>query len=253
MFKTHQGVTENTSTVVYLRPETAQGIFLNFKNIINTTRKKLPMGIGQIGKSFRNEITPGNFTFRTREFEQIEMEYFCSPEDSGHFYKYWRQFCMDWLLSLGIKKDNLRFREHTKEELSHYSAETADIEYNFSFGWGELWGIANRGCFDLTQHQQHSGEDMCYNDLENNKKYIPHVIEPALGVDRLTLVILLDAYTEEEVNGETRVVLKFNRKLSPIEVAVLPLSKKDELAAKARNVFDIIKNKFVADFDVCWQ
>ncbi len=248
MFQTNQGVVADSTTSIYLRPETAQGIFINFRNIMNTLRPRLPFGVGQIGKSFRNEITPGNFIFRTREFEQMEMEYFCHPDESMAHYQSWQTFCWEWLLSLGIKKENLRMREHSAEELSHYSKATSDIEYKFPFGWGELWGVAHRGDFDLTQHQEHSGTDLSYQDPHTQKKLIPHVIEPALGLDRLLLTILVDAYDEDEVNGETRSVLRLHPRIAPIQVAVLPLSKK--LNDDAHKVYKQLQKQFVCDFDV---
>lgn len=248
MFQTHQGVVADSSTAIYLRPETAQGIFINFRNIMNTLRPRLPFGVGQIGKSFRNEITPGNFIFRTREFEQMELEYFCHPDESLEHYQNWQTFCWEWLLSLGIKAENLRMREHSEEELSHYSKATSDIEYKFPFGWGELWGVAHRGDYDLTQHQEHSGTDMSYQDPNTQKKLMPHVVEPALGVDRLLLTILADAYDEDEVNGETRSVLRLHPRIAPIKVAILPLSKK--LNDDAHQVYKQIQKQFVCDFDV---
>lgn len=248
MFETHQGVVADSTTSIYLRPETAQGIFINFRNVMNTLRPRLPFGVGQIGKSFRNEITPGNFIFRTREFEQMELEYFCHPEESATHYKAWQKFCMDWLLSLGIKAENLRAREHAQDELSHYSDATSDIEYKFPFGWGELWGVAHRGAFDLTQHQEHSGTDMRYQPPEGGPKFIPHVIEPALGADRLLLAVLADAYDEDEIGGETRSVLRLHPRIAPIQVAVLPLSKK--LNDDAHTVYKQIQKDFVCDFDV---
>ena len=248
MFKTHQGVTEDSAALVYLRPETAQGIFVNFKNVVTTSRKKVPFGIGQIGKSFRNEITPGNFIFRTREFEQMEMEYFCHPDESMKTFEYWKEFCYNWVLEHGLKKESVRMREHEKEELSHYSKATTDIEFRFPFGWGELWGIAHRGDFDLTQHQLHSKKDLQYTIPGTNDKYIPHVIEPALGADRLALCALVDAYHEEELEGgETRVVLKLHKKFAPVHVAFLPLSKK--LAEPTQDVFDKVSSHFVCEYD----
>lgn len=247
MFQTHQGVVADSTTAIYLRPETAQGIFINFKNIMNTLRPRLPFGVGQIGKSFRNEITPGNFIFRTREFEQMEMEYFCAPEESLQHYDAWRRFCMDWLAEIGLKAENLRMRDHSEDELSHYSKATSDIEYKFPFGWGELWGIAHRGDYDLNQHQTFSGQDMHYQDPQSNQKFVPHVIEPALGVDRLLLAVLADAYDEEEVNGETRSVLRLHPRIAPIKVAVLPLSKK--LNDKGLEVYQQLQKHLVCDFD----
>lgn len=248
MFKTHQGVTEDSSALVYLRPETAQGIFVNFKNVQTTSRKKIPFGIAQIGKSFRNEITPGNFIFRTREFEQMEMEYFCHPDESQEFFKYWKQFCFDWLLENGLKESSIRMRDHEPQELSHYSSATTDIEFRFPFGWGELWGVAHRGDFDLTQHQLHSKKDLQYTIPGTNDKYVPHVVEPALGADRLTLCVLVDAYAEEDLgDGESRVVLKLHKKLAPVQVAFLPLSKK--LTEPTQELFEKVSKQFVCDFD----
>jgi len=227
MFKTYQGVTEDSKDEIYLRPETAQGIFVNFKNVQRSTRKKLPFGIGQIGKSFRNEITPGNFTFRTREFEQMELEFFCEPGKDMEWFYYWKEFCRNWLLSLNISEENIRLRDHSPEELSHYSKATTDIEYKFPFGWGELWGIAHRSDFDLKQHMEHSKEDLSYFDPATNEKYIPYCIEPSVGVDRVALAFLCEAYDEEELeDGDVRTVLRFHPALAPVKVAVLPLSKK---------------------------
>lgn len=248
MFKTFQGVTEDSSSTVYLRPETAQGIFVNFKSVQRTTRKKLPFGIGQIGKSFRNEITPGNFTFRTREFEQMELEFFCEPGKDMEWFYYWKDFCMKWLLSLGIKEENVRFRDHSPEELSHYSNATTDIEFVFPFGWGELWGIADRTDFDLKQHQEHSGESMEYIDQVTNERYIPYCIEPSLGADRVTLAFLVEAYDEEEVGeGDTRVVMHLHPALAPVKAAVLPLSKK--LSEGAQKVYDSLCEKYNIEYD----
>jgi glycyl-tRNA synthetase len=247
MFKTFIGVTEDSSSTVYMRPETAQGIFVNFKNVQTTSRKKVPFGIGQIGKSFRNEITPGNFIFRTREFEQMELEFFCHPSESGEWFGHWKNYCMDWLLALGMKQDNLRMRDHEKEELSHYSQATMDIEYRFPFGWGELWGVAHRGDFDLTQHQEHSKKELAYVDPQSNEKYLPHVIEPALGVDRLTLAILADAYREEEVEGEQRLVMGFHPSLAPVKAAVMPLSKK--LNEPAEKLVNDLRRHLLCDYD----
>ena len=248
MFKTFQGVTEDAKSEIYLRPETAQGIFVNFKNVMRTTRRKLPMGIAQIGKSFRNEITPGNFTFRTREFEQMELEFFCKPGTDLEWYEYWKKFCKEWLLNLGMKEENLRLREHSKEELSHYSAGTTDIEFLFPFGWGELWGIADRTNFDLTQHQEYSKEDFNYLDQETGEKYIPYCIEPSLGCDRVTLAFLCNAYEEQEIaEGDTRIVLHLHPALAPYKVAVLPLSKK--LSPKAEEVYEKLSKKFMCDYD----
>jgi glycyl-tRNA synthetase len=227
MFKTFQGVTEDAKSTVYLRPETAQGIFVNFKNVQRTSRKKVPFGIGQIGKSFRNEITPGNFTFRTREFEQMELEFFCKPDTDLEWFAYWKDYCVNWLKTLGIKDEEMRIRDHEQEELSHYSKATSDIEFLFPFGWGELWGIADRTDFDLTQHQEVSKVDMSYFDDEEKRKYIPYVIEPSLGADRVTLAFLCAAYDEEEIKeGDVRTVLHFHPALAPVKIGVLPLSKK---------------------------
>ncbi len=253
MFKTYQGVTEDSQSEIYLRPETAQGIFVNFKNTARTTRKKIPFGIGQIGKSFRNEITPGNFTFRTREFEQMELEFFCKPGTSGEWYSYWREFCIEWLISLGMKKENIRMRDHEIEELSHYSNATTDIEYRFPFGWGELWGIADRTDFDLRQHMDHSGEDMSYRDPESGEKYIPYCVEPSLGADRVTLAFLCDAYDEEtlvDASGkeDKRVVLRLHPALAPMKAAVLPLTKKQIETAQA--IRKELSKHFMVDFDV---
>lgn len=248
MFKTHQGVTEDAKNVVYLRPETAQGIFVNFKNVQRTSRKKIPFGIGQIGKAFRNEITPGNFIFRTREFEQMELQFFCEPETDLEWFEYWRQFCIDWLLNLGLKEEEIRLRDHDANELSFYSKATTDIEFLFPFGWGELWGIADRTDYDLTQHQNASKEDMTYFDDEKKERYIPYVVEPSLGVDRVTLAFLCSAYDEEELdNGETRTVLRFHHALAPVKVAVLPLSKK--LSKQAQDLYTDLCKYYNCDYD----
>ena len=248
MFKTFQGVTEDSTNTLYLRPETAQGIFVNFKNIQRTSRKKVPFGVCQIGKSFRNEITPGNFTFRTREFEQMELEFFCEPGTDLEWFEYWRGFCRDWLVNLGMKEENLRLRDHDPEELSFYSKATTDFEFLFPFGWGELWGVADRTDYDLTQHTQHSGENLEYFDQEANRKYIPYVVEPSLGADRVTLAFLIDAYDEEELEGgDTRTVLRLHPTLAPFKAAVLPLSKK--LSEKAGEVYDELRKYFMCDFD----
>ena len=248
MFKTYQGVTEDSKNEIYLRPETAQGIFVNFSNIQRTTRRKLPFGVGQIGKSFRNEITPGNFTFRTREFEQMELEFFIKPGTNMEWFNYWRAYCRDFLLSLGMKEENMRLRDHSKEELSHYSSATTDIEYLFPFGWGELWGIADRGNFDLTQHSNHCGKPIEYFDPETNEKYIPHVIEPSLGADRVALALLVEAYDEEKIDDkDTRVVLHLHPALAPYKAAILPLSKK--LSDKATEVYHALQKDFMVDFD----
>ncbi len=250
MFKTFQGVTEDAKNTVYLRPETAQGIFVNFKNVQRTSRKKVPFGIGQIGKSFRNEITPGNFTFRTREFEQMELEFFCEPDTDLEWFEYWRQYCIDWLQNLGIKPDEMRTRDHSPEELSFYSKATTDLEYLFPFGWGELWGIADRTNYDLTQHQTVSGEDMSYFDDTKNEKYIPYVIEPSLGADRVVLAFLCSAYDEEVLDAErndVRTVLRFHPALAPVKIAVLPLSKK--LNEGAEKIFDELSKTYNCEFD----
>jgi len=248
MFKTFQGITEDSKAVVYLRPETAQGIFVNFKNVQRTSRKKIPFGIGQIGKSFRNEITPGNFTFRTREFEQMELEFFCEPGTDMEWFHYWRQFCKDWLISLGMKEEEMRLRDHDPEELSFYSKGTTDIEFLFPFGWGELWGIADRTDYDLGRHQEVSGEPMEYFDDEKKEKYIPYVVEPSLGADRVTLAFLCGAYDEEELEGgDVRTVLRFHPFLAPVKVAVLPLSKK--LGEGAEKVYADITYDFDSETD----
>ena len=250
MFKTFQGVTEDAKNTVYLRPETAQGIFVNFKNVQRTTRRKLPFGIAQVGKSFRNEITPGNFTFRTREFEQMELEFFCKPGEDLEWFEYWRAFCRDWLLSLGMTEDHLRLRDHAKEELAFYSKATTDFEYLFPFGWGELWGVADRTDYDLNQHQSVSGKDLTYFDPETNERYIPYVVEPSLGVERSVLAVLVDAYDEEVVDAEkndVRVVLHLHPALAPYKAAVLPLSKK--LSDKAREIYAELAKEWMIDFD----
>ena len=250
MFKTFQGVTEDAKNVVYLRPETAQGIFVNFTNVQRASHKKLPFGIGQIGKSFRNEITPGNFIFRVREFEQMELEFFCQPGTDLEWFQYWRSFCNDWLLSLGIKEENLRLRDHDPDELCFYSKATTDFEFLFPFGWGELWGVADRTDYDLSQHAEHSGKDMTYFDQEKNEHYIPYVIEPSLGVERSVLAFLCDAYDEEVVDAEkndTRVVLRLHPALAPFKAAVLPLSKK--LSEKALEIQQELSKYFMVDFD----
>ncbi|RIW37762.1 glycine--tRNA ligase [Bacillus salacetis] len=247
MFKTHQGVTESSTNEIFLRPETAQGIFVNFKNVQRSMRKKVPFGIGQIGKSFRNEITPGNFTFRTREFEQMELEFFCKPGEDLEWHSYWREFCKNWLLALGMKEDNMRLRDHDDDELSHYSNATTDIEYKFPFGWGELWGISDRTDFDLKRHMEHSNEDFHYMDPQTNEKYVPYCIEPSLGADRVTLAYLCDAYEEEELEKETRTVLRFHPALAPFKAAVLPLSKK--LSDDAFKVYEELSKDLMIDFD----
>ena len=248
MFKTFQGVTEDKTSEIYLRPETAQGIFVNFKNVQRTTRRKLPMGIAQIGKAFRNEITPGNFTFRTREFEQMELEFFCKPGTDLEWFEYWRSFCKNWLLNLGMKENNIRLRDHSKEELVFYSKGTTDIEFAFPFGWGELWGIADRTNYDLNKHMEHSKQDMSYLDPETNEKYVPYVIEPSLGCDRVALAFLCNSYEEEEIaEGDTRTVLHLHPALAPYKIAVLPLSKK--LSEKAQEVYEKLSSKFMCDYD----
>ena len=248
MFKTFQGVTEDAKNVVYLRPETAQGIFVNFKNVQRTSRKKIPFGIGQIGKSFRNEITPGNFTFRTREFEQMELEFFCEPDTDLEWFAYWRQFCIDWLKNLGMKDQEMRIRDHDAAELSFYSKATTDIEYLFPFGWGELWGIADRTNYDLTQHQTVSKEDLTYFDDEKKERYIPYVIEPSLGADRVALAFLCAAYDEEEIEaGDVRTVLRFHPALAPVKIGVLPLSKK--LTEPAEKIFTDLCKTYNCEFD----
>ncbi len=248
MFKTFQGVTEDSTSTLYLRPETAQGIFVNFKNIARTTRKKVPFGVAQVGKSFRNEITPGNFIFRIREFEQMELEFFCKPGTDLEWFEYWRGFCKKWLLDLGMKEENLRLRDHDQDELCFYSKATTDFEFMFPFGWGELWGVADRTDYDLTQHANHSGESMEYFDPETNEKYIPYVIEPSLGADRVFLAFMCEAYDEEtDEKGDTRVVMHLHPALAPFKAAVLPLSKK--LSDKARDIFSDLAADFMVDFD----
>ena len=249
MFKTHQGVTEDSAAEIYLRPETAQGIFVNFKNVVRSTRRKLPIGVCQIGKSFRNEITPGNFTFRTREFEQMELEFFCKPGEDLEWFAYWRAFCRDWLLGLGIKEENLRLRDHKPEELAHYSKATTDFEFLFPFGWGELWGVADRTDFDLKAHQTTSGETMDYIDPVTNERFIPYVVEPSLGADRAALAFLCNAYDEEQVGeNDTRVVLHLHPALAPFKAAVLPLQK-NKLGALATEVYDRLSKEFMVDYD----
>ena len=248
MFKTFQGVTEDAKNTVYLRPETAQGIFVNFNNVQRTTRRKLPFGVCQIGKSFRNEITPGNFTFRTREFEQMELEFFCEPDTDLEWHAYWKKFCLDWLKTLGIKDEEMRYRDHSPEELSHYSKATTDVEFLFPFGWGELWGIADRTDFDLTQHQNVSKQDLSYFDDEKKIKYIPYVIEPSLGADRMVLAFLCSAYDEEELEGgDMRTVLHFHPALAPVKIGVLPLSKK--LSEGAEKIYAKLSKKYNCEFD----
>ena len=250
MFKTFQGVTEDAKNELYLRPETAQGIFVNFPNIQRTTRRKIPFGVCQIGKSFRNEITPGNFTFRTREFEQMELEFFCKPGTELEWFSYWKDYCHKWLLSLGMRDENLRLRDHEQKELSHYSNATTDFEYLFPFGWGELWGVASRTNFDLTQHQNTSGKSLEYFDQTTNEKYLPYVVEPSLGADRVALAFLCDAYDEEVVDAEkndTRVVMNLHPALAPMKAAILPLSKK--LSEGAMKVHDLLAKRFMVEYD----
>ena len=249
MFKTFQGVNEDTASQIYLRPETAQGIFVNFKNVQRTTRRKLPFGIAQVGKSFRNEITPGNFTFRTREFEQMELEFFCEPGTEMKWYEYWKDYCHKFLLSLGMKEEHIRLREHAKEELSHYSNGTTDIEFLFPFGWGELWGVASRTDYDLKAHQNHSGKSMEYLDPFTNEKFVAYCVEPSLGADRVALAFLCDAYDEETLeNGDVRNVLHLHPALAPYKAAVLPLQK-NKLGDKAREVYELLAKHFMVDFD----
>ena len=248
MFKTFQGILEDAKNTIYLRPETAQGMFVNFKNVQRSMRRKLPFGIGQIGKSFRNEITPGNFIFRTREFEQMEMEFFCKPGEDLEWYEYWKNFCMSWLTRLGLTTENLRFREHTPEELAFYSKGNSDIEYLFPFGWGELWGIADRTDYDLKCHQEHSGESLEYLDPQTNEKYLPYCVEPAVGVERLMLAFLCDAYDEEVINEkDTRIVLHLHPALAPIKACILPLSK--QLSQQAKDVYGQLADSFVCEYD----
>ena len=248
MFKTFQGVTEDSTSELYLRPETAQGIFVNFKNVQRTTRRKIPFGIAQIGKSFRNEITPGNFIFRVREFEQMELEFFCTPGTDLEWYEYWKNYCKNFLLSLGMTEAHIKMREHAKEELSHYSRGTTDIEFLFPFGWGELWGIADRTDFDLKAHANHSGANFEYLDPTTNEKYVPYCVEPSLGADRVTLAFLCDAYDEEELEGgDVRTVLHLHPALAPYKAAILPLSKK--LSDKAMEVYTALSKKYMLDFD----
>ncbi|MCB2294866.1 glycine--tRNA ligase [Clostridium algoriphilum] len=248
MFKTSMGITEDGKSEIYLRPETAQGIFVNFKNVQRASRKKIPFGIGQIGKAFRNEITPGNFIFRTREFEQMELEFFCKPGTDLEWFTYWKEYCASFLYNLGMEKENLRFRDHDTEELSFYSNATCDIEFLFPFGWGELWGIADRTDYDLKKHMEHSGQDLSYLDPITNEKYVPYCIEPSLGADRVVLAFLVNAYDEEELKGgDIRTVLHLHPALAPFKAAVLPLSKK--LSEKARKVYDMLSKKFNIDYD----
>ena len=249
MFKTFIGVTEDSTSTVYLRPETAQGIFVNFKNVQRTTRKKVPFGIGQIGKSFRNEITPGNFIFRIREFEQMELEFFCKPGTDLEWFAYWKNFCHQWLLNLGMKDENLKLRDHEKEELCFYSKATTDFEYKFPFGWGELWGVASRTNFDLSAHAKQSGQDLTYTDPFTNEKYVPYVIEPSVGVERMLLMLLCDAYDEETLeNGDVRNILHLHPAIAPYKAAVLPLQK-NKLGDKAREIYNMLSKKFMVDYD----
>lgn len=248
MFKTFQGVTEDSQSEIYLRPETAQGIFVNFNNVQRSSRKKIPFGIGQIGKSFRNEITPGNFIFRTREFEQMELEFFCEPGTDDEWFEYWKAYCFNFLLEIGVTEENLRMRDHDPKELSHYSKGTTDIEYKFPFNWGELWGIANRTDYDLTQHMEHSSQDMNYFDPEKNEKYVPYVVEPSVGVDRLLLAVYADAYSEEELEGgDSRNVLRFHPAIAPVKIAILPLSKK--LTEEAEKLHELLSPHYAVELD----
>lgn len=248
MFKTFQGVTEDSQSEIYLRPETAQGIFVNFNNVQRSSRKKIPFGIGQIGKSFRNEITPGNFIFRTREFEQMELEFFCEPGTDDEWFEYWKSYCFNFLLEIGVTEENLRMRDHDPKELSHYSKGTTDIEYKFPFNWGELWGIANRTDYDLTQHMEHSSQDMNYFDPEKNEKYVPYVVEPSVGVDRLLLAVYADAYAEEELEGgDSRNVLRFHPAIAPVKIAILPLSKK--LTEEAEKLHELLSPHYAVELD----
>ena len=249
MFKTFMGPVEEDASVVYLRPETAQGIFVNFENVVTTSRKRLPLGIAQIGKSFRNEITPGNFTFRTREFEQMEMEFFVKPGSDEEWYNYWSKERYNWYVGLGMNAENLRMREHAKDELAHYAKACVDVEYRFPIGWSELEGIANRADYDLQQHSKWSGKDLSYFDGQTNERYMPYVIEPSAGADRSVLAFLADAYTEEEIEGATRVVLKFHPSLAPVKVALLPLSRNEKLTPLAREIFEKLSKSFVTDYD----
>jgi len=249
MFKTFMGPIEDAAAVVHLRPETAQGIFVNFENVLTTSRKRLPLGIAQIGKSFRNEITPGNFTFRTREFEQMEMEFFVKPGTDEEWYRYWANERFNWYLALGIRKDNLRMREHDKSELAHYAKACVDVEYLFPIGWSELEGIANRTDFDLTQHAKFSGKDLSYFDPQDNERYVPYVIEPSAGADRSVLAFLVDAYREEEIEGASRTVLKLHPSLAPVKVAVLPLSRNEKLTPFARQLYERLRQSFITEYD----
>ena len=248
LFETHMGVTNDSQSKVYLRGETAQGIFVNFSNVYRSMRAKLPFGIGQVGKAFRNEITPGNFIFRTREFEQMELEFFCKPGTDLEWFDYWKNYCLNFLKSLGLKEENLRYRDHEKDELVFYSAATTDIEYNYPMGWGELWGVADRTNYDLSVHEEHSKKELKYLDPETNEKYIPYVIEPSVGVDRLLLAILADSYTVEELENDTREVLKIHPALAPYKVSILPLAKKYH-GEKAGEVYDLLSKYFMCSYD----
>ena len=250
MFKTYQGVVEDSSNEVYLRPETAQGIFVNFKNVLDTCRVNLPFGIAQIGKAFRNEITPGNFIFRTREFEQMELEFFVKPGTDEEWFAYWREFTMNWFVELGVSPERLKFNDHSPEKLSHYSKATTDLVYHFPFGWEELWGVANRTDFDLSSHMESSGKKLTYFERELEQHIIPYVIEPSLGADRALLAFLVDAYAEDEVDGKTRVFLDLHPQLAPVKVAVLPLTKKEELQELARGIYDQLKADYNVEFDL---
>ena len=250
MLRTHMGPVESDENMVYLRPETAQGIFINFENVRRTNRLRLPFGIAQIGKAFRNEITPGQFVFRTREFEQMEMEFFCHPDESAEWFEYWKQARLDWYTGLGMSADNLRLRDHDADELSHYSSGTADVDYRFPWGWDELEGIANRTDFDLRQHAEHSGEELTYFDQEANERFFPHVIEPAAGATRTTFAFLIDAYTEDSVKDETRTVLKLDHRLAPYKLAVLPLSKKAELIEPTERIASELRKRWMIEVDV---
>lgn len=250
MFKTFQGVVDDSSNAVYLRPETAQGIFVNFKNVVDTCRVKLPFGIAQIGKAFRNEITPGNFIFRTREFEQMELEFFVKPGEDDEWFKFWRQFAYDWFIKLGISPEKIKFHDHPAEKLSHYSKGTTDLIFEFPFGWEELWGIANRTDYDLQAHIEHSNKKLTYYDAQSKEHIVPYVIEPSLGVDRAMLAFIVDAYSEDEIEGDTRVFLDFHPEIAPIKVAVLPLTKKEPLAEVARNIYDRLKKYYNVEYDL---
>ncbi|MCL4166376.1 UNVERIFIED_CONTAM: hypothetical protein GTU68_055112 [Idotea baltica] len=249
MFKTNLGPVEDSAHTVYLRPETAQGIFVNYLNVVDSTRVKLPFGIGQQGKSFRNEITTRHFTFRTCEFEQMEMEYFCRPEQESEMYEYWRQTRLDWFTDLGINPDRLRLREHASDELAHYSNACADVEYLFPFGWSELEGIACRGCYDLGKHSEHSGKKLLWRDQQSGETFTPHVVEPALGTDRALLTFLVDAYNEEEIDGNTRVVLKFHPRIAPTKIAIFPLLRKEGQPEKAQEVYKMLRERYHCIFD----